>query len=164
VVDGPARTARDGAGCVGRARRAGGAGEHRAKAWERIDRISPVGLRRPERVLVTGAGPIGLLAALWGVQRGLDVHVLDIVTEGPKPALVASLGASYHHGDVADAATEIDIVVECTGVGGVVSDAITSTATAGIVCLTGVNSGGRQIAVDALHARPDDVKVVLDLM
>jgi 2-polyprenyl-6-methoxyphenol hydroxylase-like FAD-dependent oxidoreductase len=28
-------------------------------------------------VLVTGAGPIGLLAALLGVQRGYDVRVLD---------------------------------------------------------------------------------------
>ena len=28
-------------------------------------------------LLVTGAGPVGLLAALIGVQRGLDVHVLD---------------------------------------------------------------------------------------
>ena len=47
-------------------------------------------------------GPIGLLAALIGVQRGLDVHVLDRVTTGPKPALVAELGATYHSGSVAD--------------------------------------------------------------
>jgi 2-polyprenyl-6-methoxyphenol hydroxylase-like FAD-dependent oxidoreductase len=32
-------------------------------------------------VLVTGAGPIGLLAALLGVQRGLEVHVLDLWIE-----------------------------------------------------------------------------------
>ena len=42
-------------------------------------------LWRRSRVLVTGAGPIGLLAALLAVQRGLDVHVLDRVTDGPKP-------------------------------------------------------------------------------
>jgi 2-polyprenyl-6-methoxyphenol hydroxylase-like FAD-dependent oxidoreductase len=35
-------------------------------------------------VLVTGAGPIGLLAALLGIQRGLEVHVLDRVESGPK--------------------------------------------------------------------------------
>ena len=33
-------------------------------------------------VLVTGAGPIGLLAALMGQQRGLDVHVLDRIEDG----------------------------------------------------------------------------------
>ena len=45
-----------------------------------------------------GRGPIGLLAALLGVQRGLEVHVLDQVTSGLKPDLVAPLGASYHTG------------------------------------------------------------------
>ena len=32
---------------------------------------------QPRVALVTGAGPVGLLAALLGAQRGLDVHVLD---------------------------------------------------------------------------------------
>src|SRR5262245_37293295 len=60
-----------------------------ARAWDHIDRI---GRRarwwQPQRVFVTGAGPIGLLAALMGVQRGLDVHVFDRNTDGPKPTLV----------------------------------------------------------------------------
>ena len=70
-----------------------------AKAWEQV--VGPCGSRafwEPRHVLVTGAGPIGLLAALLGVQRGLDVHVLDRVTEGAKPQLVADLGATYHSG------------------------------------------------------------------
>jgi threonine dehydrogenase-like Zn-dependent dehydrogenase len=48
-----------------------------AKAWEHIERITARAVWSPEVVLVTGAGPIGLLAALLGVQRGLEVHVLD---------------------------------------------------------------------------------------
>jgi glucose 1-dehydrogenase len=48
-----------------------------AKAWEQIDRIASRTVWRPRLALVTGAGPIGLLAALLGVQRGLEVHVLD---------------------------------------------------------------------------------------
>ena len=59
-----------------------------AKAWEQIERIGSRAYFEPERVLVTGAGPIGLLAALLGVQRGLEVHVLDRDTDGPKPELV----------------------------------------------------------------------------
>ena len=69
-----------------------------AKAWEQIERIGARAVWRPFRVLITGAGPIGLLAALLGRQRGLEVHVVDRVTDGPKPALVAALGATYHAG------------------------------------------------------------------
>ena len=60
-----------------------------AKAWDQIERIGSRAYFDPERVLVTGAGPIGLLAAMLGAQRGLEVHVLDRSTDGPKPELVA---------------------------------------------------------------------------
>jgi glucose 1-dehydrogenase len=59
-----------------------------AKAWDQIERIgrrSPSW--RPHSVLVTGAGSIGLLAALIGKQRGLEVHLFDRSPEGPKPKL-----------------------------------------------------------------------------
>ena len=69
-----------------------------AKAWEHIERIGQRAALVAGRVLVTGAGPIGLLAALLGVQRGLEVHVLDRATDGPKPELVRDLGATYHSG------------------------------------------------------------------
>ncbi|HET7655002.1 MAG TPA: glucose 1-dehydrogenase [Acidimicrobiales bacterium] len=120
-----------------------------AKAWDHIERIGHRATWHPHRVLVTGAGPIGLLAALLGTQRGYDVHVLDRVTEGPKPGLVRDLGATYHSTTVADACDQADIVVECTGVGQLVFDAMTCTAPGAVVCLTGVSSGGRTIAVDA---------------
>ena len=42
-----------------------------AKAWEQIERIGARACFDARRVLVTGAGPIGLLAALLAVQRGL---------------------------------------------------------------------------------------------
>ena len=38
---------------------------------------------------MVGAGPIGLLGALIAVQHGVEVHVLDRVDSGPKPALLA---------------------------------------------------------------------------
>jgi threonine dehydrogenase-like Zn-dependent dehydrogenase len=98
-------------------------------------------------VLVSGAGPIGLLAALLAVQRGHEVHVVDQVTDGPKPELVRRLGASYHSNG-AKGAGEIDIVVEATGVGQVVVDALGATARNSIVCLTGVSSGERSIDLD----------------
>ena len=114
-----------------------------AKAWEHIERIGQRAAWVPQTVLVTGAGPIGLLAALMGVQRGLEVHVLDRVTGGPKPQLVRDLGATYHTGPVAEVCLHADVVVECTGVGQLVLEAMQSTSPGGIVCLTGVSSGKR---------------------
>jgi threonine dehydrogenase-like Zn-dependent dehydrogenase len=93
-------------------------------------------------VLVTGAGPIGLLAALICVQHGLDVHVLDRVTAGPKPDIVAALGATYHASAVADIGFAPDVIMECTGAGAVISDSIQHVGSGGIVCLTGVGAGG----------------------
>jgi threonine dehydrogenase-like Zn-dependent dehydrogenase len=113
-----------------------------AKAWEQVVSIGQRAYWEPRTALVTGAGPIGLLAALVGVQRGLEVHVLDRVTSGPKPDLVRALGGTYHTGAIADVGFQPDVIVECTGVGQVISDSLPAVASGGIVCLTGVGTGG----------------------
>ena len=122
-----------------------------AKAWDQIERIGSRAYFAPERVLVTGAGPIGLLAALLGAQRGLEVHVLDRSTDGPKPELTRRLGAHYHSTDVETVAAEAppDVIVEATGAPEVVLDAMEHNAAAGVVCLTGVSPRGREVTVDA---------------
>lgn len=120
-----------------------------AKGWEQVEKIGNRAHWEPKKVLVTGAGPIGLLAALLGVQRGLEVHVLDQVTSGAKPELVKSLGATYHTGKVEDACKEPDIVLECTGVGSLVFDSMENMGPGGVLCLTGISSGGRSVGVDA---------------
>ena len=56
-----------------------------AKGWEQVDRIGRRAYWQPRVAVIMGAGPVGLLAALLGVQRGLEVHVFDRVTGGPKP-------------------------------------------------------------------------------
>ena len=114
-----------------------------AKAWEQIAAVGQRAFWEPRNVVVTGAGPIGLLAALLGKQRGLEVHVLDRVESGPKPELVRALGATYHAGAVAGIGFQPDIIVECTGVGQVIADSLRAIGAGGIVCLTGVGSGGR---------------------
>ena len=121
-----------------------------AKAWEHAWRIGGRSKAwQPRTALVTGAGPIGLLAALMGRQRGLDVHVFDQVTEGPKPQLVRDLGATYHGGGL-EALGDLspDVIIECTGASPVVADAVTRSAPSGIVCLAGVSSGGHEIRLD----------------
>ncbi|GGX03261.1 glucose 1-dehydrogenase [Streptomyces lomondensis] len=122
-----------------------------AKAWEQVERVGARAWFEPQRVLVTGAGPIGLLAALLGMRRGLDVHVLDRVTEGPKPGLVRDLGATYHAKDIEQVITAVrpDVVIEATGANEPVLASLTGTAPYGVVCLTGVSPAGRRMTVDA---------------
>ncbi|MFC0623294.1 glucose 1-dehydrogenase [Kribbella deserti] len=122
-----------------------------AKAWEQVEKVGDRAWFEPRTALVTGAGPIGLLAALLAVQRGLEVHVLDRVTDGPKPGLVAGLGATYHRGTVEETCAHIqpDIVIEATGVGQVVFDAMAATGPYGVLCLTGVSAVGRRLTIDA---------------
>jgi threonine dehydrogenase-like Zn-dependent dehydrogenase len=118
-----------------------------AKAWEHVERIGTRGAGwQPRTTLVTGAGPVGLLAALMASQRGSEVHVLDRHDDGPKPKLVRDLGATYHTGDLGTLAP--DIVIECTGAGSVVLDAMSRTSPDGIVCLAGVSSGGHKLQFD----------------
>ena len=119
-----------------------------AKAWEEVDRVGGRAHWAPETVLVTGAGPIGLLAAMIGVQRGLSVHVLDQITEGLKPDLVKALGATYHNGSVEQSVASPDIIIECTGVPALVFDAMAHVGTGGVVCLTGVSTEGHRLDVD----------------
>ncbi|MHB1475901.1 MAG: MDR/zinc-dependent alcohol dehydrogenase-like family protein, partial [Dermatophilaceae bacterium] len=94
------------------------------------------------------AGPVGLLAALLGVQRGLEVHVFDRVSDGPKPGLVRDLGAVYHTDTLTGSGVRADVLVECTGVTSVVLETMTCGATDAITCLTGVSSTGREVSVD----------------
>ena len=121
-----------------------------AKAWDHVERIG----RRtktwsPRRVLVTGAGPVGLLAAQMAVQRGYELHVYDRVRAGPKPDLVGELGGHYHCGETEILANlDADIVLECTGAGPVVLAVMARAHPNTIVCLTGLSSGGRQLQFD----------------
>ena len=113
-----------------------------AKAWEHALAVGHRAFWEPRTVLVTGAGPIGLLAALIGVQLGFEVHVLARTKSGLKPELVRALGATYHSSRVSEVGFAPDVVMECTGAGEVISEAITCVAASGVVCLTGVGHGG----------------------
>ena len=121
-----------------------------AKAWDHIERI---GARtrswRPNRVLVTGAGPVGLLAAMISRQKGLETHVFDRNDTGPRPGLVADIGATWRGGDIAGLKDlNPTVVIECTGADAVVMGAITGLGEDAIVCLAGVSSGGRKVDFD----------------
>jgi glucose 1-dehydrogenase len=120
-----------------------------AKAWDHIEKIGHRAAWAPRTVLVTGAGPIGLLAALLAVQRGYQTYVLDRVTEGRKPEMVRRLGATYvHSGDLSEAAAEADIVIECTGFVQLLLGATPRHPRYRIICLTGVSPVGAESVID----------------
>jgi threonine dehydrogenase-like Zn-dependent dehydrogenase len=109
-----------------------------AKAWEHIDVIRKRSRVAPKNALVTGAGPVGLMGALMGMQRGLEVHVLDRNDSGPKPDLVRALGARYH---TRFPSLAPDIVIECTGAPAIIAQAVKCAAPGSIVCLAGLGGG-----------------------
>jgi threonine dehydrogenase-like Zn-dependent dehydrogenase len=120
-----------------------------AKAWDHIERIG----RRfhswePRRLLVTGAGPVGLLAALMGKQRDYEVYVLDHHKDGPKPRLVRELGALYLTGTIEDV-NELapDVVIECSGAASLIAGVLGCTAPSGVVCLLGIG-GHHEVSFD----------------
>jgi glucose 1-dehydrogenase len=120
-----------------------------AKAWDHTERIGRRARSwQPKTLLVTGAGPVGLLAALLGAQRGLDIHVLDHEKNDAKQEQVRRLDGKYHVGEVADVHLKPDIVMECSGAPGLVRDVLGYTAASGIVCLVGITEPGHDFDVD----------------
>lgn len=115
------------------------------KAWEQIERIAARSPRGEERVLVLGAGPIGLLAALLSVRRGHETHVFDQTDAGLKPDLARALGAVYHPGGGSglDAVTvRPSIVIDCTGAAALALGAVEHAGPHMIVCLIGLPGHG----------------------
>lgn len=119
-----------------------------AKAWEQADIVGGRVFASQRTALITGAGPVGLLAAMIGVQRGLDVHVLDRMADGLKPDLVRQLGATYHH-DLDSLRVSPDVVIECTGVGPLIFEAVRRATRNSVVVLVGLSTSDNP---NPLHA------------
>lgn len=110
----------------------------------------------PKEAVVTGAGPIGLMATMLLRSRGYDVFTLDIVEKDSLRAqMVKACGAEYVKGDeeplakLAERVNGIDLIVEATAVAQLVFDAIDAIGPNGVVCLTGVSAGARKLEVPA---------------
>jgi glucose 1-dehydrogenase len=124
-----------------------------AKAWEQSEKIAARAPFTRHIALITGAGPIGLLAALIGVQKGYEVHVLDKSDAGPKAGLVHDLGGTFHAGDVTTLTVKPDIVIECTGYGPLVFELTSVVANDAVICLAGLSGATREesASLDAIN-------------
>jgi threonine dehydrogenase-like Zn-dependent dehydrogenase len=128
------------------------------KAIEQINRIQARLLWQPERAVVLGAGPIGLLAGMLLCLEGIEVHFYDATERGIKSDLAEATGANYiwagEHKlghELAGEIGAVDIVVEATGYSPLAFDAMDMVAPNGVVCLTGVSGGSRKLEVFADH-------------
>ncbi|MFE0751423.1 alcohol dehydrogenase catalytic domain-containing protein [Gordonia sp. NPDC058843] len=102
--------------------------------------VTRAAVRPGDRVLVLGAGPVGLAALHW-LSRGVAI---DPVCSDPSPgrrAAALDLGATSVctpddlHGHVGGG---FDVVVECVGKPGMIAAAIDAVATHGTVVIAGV--------------------------
>jgi len=124
------------------------------------------GVRPGDRVLITGAGPIGALAALYAAALGARVFVSE-----PSPgrqALIRRLGiaevidpgatdvAAYLK-DLLDG-VGVDAAIECSGNERALQTALASVRSAGRVAQTGLHT--RPAAIDAMLLAQRDITLV----
>jgi (R,R)-butanediol dehydrogenase / meso-butanediol dehydrogenase / diacetyl reductase len=103
------------------------------------------GLKQGEKVLVLGAGPIGLAVAFWCRRKGAGVVVVqDIANWQRDRALnMGATGFSVDPSDpVGDAERTLggkaDIVFECVGVPGLIAQAVNQVRNRGTILLLGL--------------------------
>lgn len=113
-----------------------------------------LGIWRPRRAAVVGAGSLGLLATLVLRLRGLEVTTLaraDPPT--PNSELVEALDARYEStnelplSQAAEKYGPFDIIFEATGASSVAFEGMESLGKNGILVLTGISGGDKKIEV-----------------
>jgi threonine dehydrogenase-like Zn-dependent dehydrogenase len=122
------------------------------QAWKIQERM----VWQPERAVVLGAGPIGILCTILLRLRGLEVHVYaKSPPESVQGRMLTDLGATYQSVDehpvagIRDELGQIDFILEGTGNSAVAFDAMAQLGTNGVLCLTGVSGGNRSIEIPA---------------
>ncbi len=103
------------------------------------------GMKAGDKVLVLGAGPIGLAVAFWAKQRGAAKVVVQDLVEWQRDRALA-MGADAFVVDAADpvgaAARALggpaDVVFECVGVPGLIAQAVQQVCNRGTILLLGL--------------------------
>jgi len=107
--------------------------------------INLSGLRTGDKVLVLGAGPIGLAVAFWAKRYGASaIAVQDVALHQKDRAL--EMGADHFVVDPADPigsaeralGGKADIVFECVGIPGLIEQAVSQVRNRGTILLLGL--------------------------
>jgi threonine dehydrogenase-like Zn-dependent dehydrogenase len=129
------------------------------KAFRQVDKIQERLPWQPTRVLITGAGGIGTLAACVSRLRGFETVVYSrSALKGAGHAIRAELGVR----DVDAEASKLpeihpDIVIEATGSSQFAWDAARALAVNGVVCLLSVTGGKNHLDIAADELNDDMV-------
>jgi threonine dehydrogenase-like Zn-dependent dehydrogenase len=130
------------------------------KALEQVEVIQRRLTWQPQRALVTGAGPIGLLAAAVLTLRGFEVVVYNRSDSPRKVELTQELGAQFVTTDSADLGHDLadeygpfDVAIEATGFSPLAFRLLDTVGHNGVAVLTGVSGGDRtaELRVDHLN-------------
>ncbi|KPF88766.1 molecular chaperone GroES [Novosphingobium sp. AAP83] len=107
--------------------------------------VNMSGMKPGDKVLILGAGPIGLAVAFWARRKGAaDVIIQDLATFQQDRALaMGATGFCISAGDPAGAVDAMlgakpDIVFECVGVPGLIAQAVEQVRKRGTICLLGL--------------------------
>jgi glucose 1-dehydrogenase len=126
------------------------------RSWRLIDEIQQRLVWQPRRVVITGAGNMGLLAAFLAGLRGLDILIYSRGTQGGAVArIMEQVGCEYVDSEdksLADAVTGFgkpDVVIEGTGHSPLALESMQVLAINGVACLLGVTPGENMTEVDS---------------
>ncbi|MEG3145314.1 alcohol dehydrogenase catalytic domain-containing protein [Sphingomonas sp. RT2P30] len=107
--------------------------------------VNMSGMRTGDRVLILGAGPIGLAVAFWARRRGAAKVVVQDIAAFQRDRAVA-MGASDFVVDPADPIAsaeralggQADVVFECVGIPGLIAQAVAQVRNRGTILLLGL--------------------------
>ncbi|MFV0491079.1 MAG: zinc-binding alcohol dehydrogenase family protein [Pseudorhodobacter sp.] len=99
--------------------------------------VRRAGPQAGDRVLITGAGPIGLGVALFARLRGAEVHLRDTSMARLEAMRAFGFGA-LHQVDAPLEAESFDIVFDATGNRGAMEAGFGLVAHTGVYCLVGI--------------------------
>ena len=135
------------------------------KAIEQTFRIQQRLVWEPKTALVLGAGTIGTIACALLALRGFTVCLFSRGDGGKGRQVAAATGAHFFSSDdtkldhdFAARVGPIDLIIEATGFSPLAFDAIDVVGPNGVVCLTGVSAGSRNLEIDSSHL---NLKMVL---
>lgn len=107
--------------------------------------VNMSGMKQGDKVLILGAGPIGLAVAFWARRKGAsDVILQDLATFQESRALeMGATGFCVSPDDPVGGVermlgTKPDIVFECVGVPGLIAQAVEQVKRRGTICLLGL--------------------------
>jgi len=114
-----------------------------------------------DRVLVTGAGPIGNLAVQFAALNGaIEIVAVDVVPQRLEMAAAVGATAAIDNraGGLAALGRDFDVLIECTGVDAIVAEALLHVRPAGRAVLVGMAPGASvAMPLAALQAREIEV-------